>query len=339
MEWVFSSLYCFYAPPDVSSAMLDIYPKILSFQGLEEGQNPASKWLIIENIGTGPMEWTVEPNSPSEEIPSWLIIYPSNGVIYDPNIEYVSISPNLTGLSAGRYDGRFKISAPAAANSPQTVRVQLDVRGPELYVPLQNFSFSSYQNSENPQPQTLSIVNLGGGTLNWILADANDLPPSLPSWLIVSSLSGSIGPGESQSVLLEVDTADLPNGQYGYFFKVISTGAQNSPQTVSVDLRVVGAILKVDLNSDYCQIQEFNDFEQGFGNWENVSGYERNFYWTHSQSWGANSGSKTGPSSGAEGSIGFVFMDIDTNWYPHMHALTAILEGPEISGRNRLLKF
>ena len=83
-----------------------------------------------------------------------------------------------------------------------------------------------------PPSQTLSIANLGDGTLTWT-ASSNS------SWLKIGSKSGTA----PSSVAVWVDRAALPIGINGYrparleaSITVSAVGASNTPQTVPVSL-------------------------------------------------------------------------------------------------------
>jgi hypothetical protein len=86
---------------------------------------------------------------------------------------------------------------------------------------------------QNPSPQTLTMSNGGNGPLTW------NLTSSLPSWLTVSPISGSLAPGVSQSITL---TFSLPAtaGTYSTTLIFNDQSADNSPASVPVNVTVVG---------------------------------------------------------------------------------------------------
>jgi len=88
-------------------------------------------------------------------------------------------------------------------------------------------SFSAAEGGSNPDPQTFTISNSGGGTLEWsVLDDA--------SWLSCSPSSGS----GNATITVDVSIGSLGVGTYNGIITVSSTNADNSPQTISVQLQV-----------------------------------------------------------------------------------------------------
>ena len=88
-----------------------------------------------------------------------------------------------------------------------------------------SLSFAATQGGANPAPQTLSISNTGGGTLNWTASDN-------AAWLRRVPASGT-GNG---AVTLTVTTGTLTAGSYSGTVTINATGA--SPLTVPVTFTV-----------------------------------------------------------------------------------------------------
>jgi hypothetical protein len=120
---------------------------------------------------------------------------------------------------------------------------------PNIVVDPDGLSFTAYESGANPNPNILTISNTGGGVLNWSITDVNEAPFSPPDWLTVTPTSGSLDPNESEPVTLLVDISGLAAGQYSYEFDVVDPAAANIPQTITVDLEVVGPILDVSSNA------------------------------------------------------------------------------------------
>jgi hypothetical protein len=76
------------------------------------------------------------------------------------------------------------------------------------------------------------------------------------------------------------------------------------------------------------------DFESGFGDWVNVSGDTDD--WLRDS--GGTPSSSTGPSSGANGSTWYVYLETSSG-YAYSAGDYAILEGPDIGGSDRTLTF
>ncbi len=99
---------------------LSVAPVTLSFWGVEGASDPPSQTLQIRNTGGGTLSWTVE-----EDI-SWLAASPGSG-ISTGEVDNVTVSIDLTSLSAGTYNGTITILAPEALGSPASVGVSLQI--------------------------------------------------------------------------------------------------------------------------------------------------------------------------------------------------------------------
>ena len=109
--------------------------------------------------------------------------------------------------------------------------LQLEWVGPLIGLTPTQLSFSVNQ-ATDPSPQTFTVTNSGGGTLNWTAAD--DAP-----WLGVSPTSGALAPGASQTVTATVSSASLDAGQFQTNVVVTDPNAANSPQSLPVSLTVI----------------------------------------------------------------------------------------------------
>ncbi len=231
---------------DMVGPILSVSDTDFMFVALEAGANPNDQLLTVSNPGGGTVNWSiVDVNEVTLTLPGWLTIAPANGVLGYDESEPVTLSADITGLSGGQYSYAFDVVAPGAVNSPQTVTVELDVIGPILSVSSNTFSFIAPESGANPDDQTLTISNPGGGTVNWSIVDVNEVTLTLPDWLTIAPANGSLGYDESEPVTLSVDITGLPVGQYSFAFQVVDPAAANSPQMLTVDLKVIGPILSV----------------------------------------------------------------------------------------------
>ncbi|MDI6793080.1 MAG: hypothetical protein QME81_09470, partial [bacterium] len=94
----------------------------------------------------------------------------------------VTVSVNISGLSAGTYNATITVSDANASNSPQTVAVRLTVNEapPAISLDPPSLTFTATKGGSNPAGQTFVVSNTGGGSLNWT---ASDNAP----WLSLSS--------------------------------------------------------------------------------------------------------------------------------------------------------
>ncbi|MBI3895536.1 MAG: hypothetical protein HY313_06365 [Acidobacteria bacterium] len=149
-----------------------------------------------------------------------------------------ALSTTASFSVAGTYVLRLTVSD-SALSSSDDVTITVDaIVTPEISLSLQSFTFAADVGS-NPAPQSFSITNTGGGTLNWT---ATFTSSSGGNWLNLSPSSG----GGNATVSAAVNSAALEGGTYFGTITVSAPGASNSPQTVSVMLTVGLAVITLD---------------------------------------------------------------------------------------------
>ena len=230
------------------ASFIVIAPQEFEFVAYEGRTNPETQFLSIRNGGLGTLTWEVTEDC------SWLEVDPSNGESTG-EFNQVSVIVDISGLIADSYNCQLMISDPYAANNPRTVEVDLVVIGPILEVSAGAFEFSAYEGGANPNDQTLTISNSGGGTLNCeIIYDCN--------WLSVEPNSGS-STEEPNDVILSIDILGLAVGFYNCELIVSDPNAENSPQIVTVSLHVYDAEPELHVPSEYETIQSAVDAAGG----------------------------------------------------------------------------
>jgi len=102
-------------------------------------------------------------------------------------------------------------------------------------------SFIATHGGADPAPQTVSVINGGGGTLSGLavgtityVTDTLRPTPTPTGWLS-ASLDGTAAPA---TLTLNVATGTLTPGTYAAYVRVTSGAASNSPQSVSVTFTV-----------------------------------------------------------------------------------------------------
>src|SRR5260370_27494698 len=86
-----------------------------------------------------------------------------------------------------------------------TVQAHPSPASPIMGTSLLSFNFSNTQGQPSPTGQVMTITNNGGGTLSWY-SNVNILASS---WLGTSPSSGSILPGQTGQVTINVNTSSL----------------------------------------------------------------------------------------------------------------------------------
>ena len=97
--------------------IISLSPSQLNFAADASGNASGAQSFLVSNIGSGTLNWTISPDQ------AWIAAGPSSGT----DSGYVTVSVDPSGKSAGTYNGTIIVSDPNAVNSPQTVKVQLEV--------------------------------------------------------------------------------------------------------------------------------------------------------------------------------------------------------------------
>ena len=212
-----------------SPATIAVTPTSLAFAASAGGASPSSQSIQIANSGSGTLAWTAVASAASNG--SWLSVASASGTASGTAPSTLSVSVSTAGLSAGTYTGSIQISSTGASNSPVSVPVTLIVAAAPatLTATPQTLAFAYTAGGAAPAAQTISIANVGSGTLSWT-ASASDF------WLGVSAASGTA----PSSLAVSVNPANLAAGTYTGSVQISSPGAAGSPASVAVTLVVEG---------------------------------------------------------------------------------------------------
>ena len=222
------------SPP---GAAIGLSPDTLQFS-VVQGSNPSNGSISLTNVGGQSMTWTATDSQ------SWLTLSPTSGSLGAEQGTTLTASVASASLPAGTYLATVTVNSPEAVNAPRTMTVRLVVSPPPATITLtpRTLSFSAQQGS-NPSAQSIQIRNSGGSTLSWTGTDNQ-------SWLALASGSGSVAPGSSTSVAVNVTSASLAPGTYNATITISDASATNSPQTASVTLTVTPGPPTISLSSD-----------------------------------------------------------------------------------------
>ena len=100
-----------------------------TFIATQGGANPANQALSIWNSGGGTLNWSVSDDA------EWLSLSPTSGSSTGET-DNVTLSVDISGMSAGIYHATITISAPGATNTPRTVPVSLEIIAPDTTSPV-----------------------------------------------------------------------------------------------------------------------------------------------------------------------------------------------------------
>jgi len=194
--------------PTVMLPAVGISPGTLFFTQVQGSVAVGAQVLNISSANSLPFNWTLDISTSAGG--SWLNASSRSGSVPQGGASSVMLMVASSRLGAGTYRGTVTITATGASNSPQTVEVVLTVTGaagPAVGLSQQYLNFQGVQGGANPPPQTLSISNVGSGTLSW---SATAETSSGGQWLRISS-----GLGTAPSTLtVSADITGLAQGVY-----------------------------------------------------------------------------------------------------------------------------
>ena len=187
--------------------------------------------FTLANSGGGSISWSANSDA------SWLLVAPSQGIFSQQ--EVISLAVQRIGLKPGDYHGSITISS--NVSPPQHIEVQMTVRalppnaGPVLAVSPALLSFTATDGQPNSIRQTLTVSNPGSRPLNWSLAPVQGLTCN---WLRVTPPTGTVAPGTTASLMVNVQSLCLLPGIYIGTLTFTANGAIDSSQAVNVSVVV-----------------------------------------------------------------------------------------------------
>lgn len=219
--------------PTMTATVPNQVPLTLSFQAVNEGLDPATKLVVLQNDGDfgSLLSWTA---APSED---WVLATPAAAGGIRKNASKDVVVGVATGeLAVGTHLADLVFSDAAAVGSPKTVAITFVVI-PKATILLSEttLAFVAVQGGPNPADQTFNVTNSGPVDSQLEFAVA---PTKTTSWLTLDPVSGTRASGQSTTITASVDTTGLIAGYYLATVQVTDPQASNSPQTVSVTLTV-----------------------------------------------------------------------------------------------------
>lgn len=169
----------------------------LNFTAVADGPEPIAQSLTVSGGGASQLSWSVQTQAlglPAGQ-PSWLSVSPASGTSAGGSTgTSLTVSVNQDGLAPGIYYGSINVSAPNAANGPQTVSVVLNVQPvagqgtAPVQVPVAGLVLKGIAGSAVPAQQQIQLFSPGTSPVSFTLT------PSVP-WLSVTPATGTLTPG------------------------------------------------------------------------------------------------------------------------------------------------
>ncbi len=221
----------------VARPSIAVTPPSLTFTGTDDSTTlpPQSFAVTSPTLGLG---WNASASTSGGG--NWLTVNPASGSVPGS----ITVTPNVTGLAPGTYQGTVTVQSPLATPSVQTANITLTVTAaPPATLSLNpgSLSFTAQTGAGNPAPQTLRIGSSGRGTLNWT---ATATTTSGGNWLSLGPAAGTTSSVTPATTQVAVDIAGLPAGVHTGSIQVNGSGGQSSAATVTLILtRTVQTIL------------------------------------------------------------------------------------------------
>ena len=217
----------------VELAQLAVRPRGIS-ASFALGGEARRKQITVFNLGDGLLDFQITASTASR-IP-WLSVEPASGTATLARPASVAAVLDPSGLAAGTYSGSVTVSSPAT-NQAIEIRVKIAVSAIPQAIRLsqRGLTFTAVAGGGPPPTQSFSVQNTGQGVMDWSVS------AGAPGWLLVSPASGTTEAGTSvvPQVDVSINPAGLAPGQYYGRVSVSSPTAVNSPQIVSIVLRVL----------------------------------------------------------------------------------------------------
>jgi uncharacterized protein (TIGR03437 family) len=221
-----------------SGPPVQVIPGALSFSLTKGSSAGGSQSIVITNQGSQVQTFTVSAATDSGG--NWLSVSPSSGTVAPFSSTTVSVDANGASLNAGTYLGSVSGSV-SPANQQASISVTATVSGgePELRVSQSGLYFQTVASGGAPPSESISVLNAGSGTLNFSVSAST--VSGGKGWLSASPSSGSATSTSSANVTVSIDPTGLAAGDYYGQVQIAASGVANSPQSVSIVLKVAAA--------------------------------------------------------------------------------------------------
>ena len=207
-----------------------------SFQTTAGGANPSPVTISVTNGGQDQLTGLAASIAYADSQPvEWLT------ASFDKTTAPATLTlAAVTGsLEPGTYDATVAVTAPDAANSPQTVAVTFVVAAAPTTIVLSqtSASFQATAGGANPATVDIGVTNGGGGTLSGLAASITYPEGQAADWLS-AAFDQTTAPA---TLTLAATTGSLEQGTYTATVSVTAPDAENGPQQVDVSFQVAAA--------------------------------------------------------------------------------------------------
>ena len=211
---------------------LSINRTAVTLAASQDGE-PRAETVVVSNGGSGNLNFNASISGAS-----WLTVSPSSGTVTTSSPASLTLNGDPRGLQVGSYSARVIISSSAGEEATVNVVMTVTSARQSMLLSQSGLSYAAVAQGGAVPPQSFGVLNIGSGVMGWTAA-ASTL--SGGSWLSISRTSGSADSTATDVQLIDVGVngTNLAPGEYHGQITVSAASAANSPQIVSVILRVL----------------------------------------------------------------------------------------------------
>jgi uncharacterized protein (TIGR03437 family) len=223
---------------DTAGPPISVSVQSLKFSVLQGGAAGAPQPIAITNRSSVAQTFTASVSTQAGG--DWLSVSPGSGTIAKFSNAAVMAIVDSSRLAAGTYTGNIAITT---APSVQTINIPVLVivgsGQQQIQLSTTGLRFQTVSGGAAPQPQIVTVLNSGAGTLNFSVSTST--VSGGQGWLVASASSGGASASLPATVTVSINPAGLAAGDYYGQVQFAGNGIANSPQTVSVVLNVGAA--------------------------------------------------------------------------------------------------
>lgn len=211
---------------DLANPAFSLGTNALAFTTMQ-GIDPPTQAVQVASLRS--INEQLQVNTNSDPALSAYFANGSTGVVLSPGLSSgLIVMLSVAALPTGTSTHSLSVSD-GTTSLNVTITLTISAAPAQLDQPASSLNFAYHQQSaQDPTPQTLTLRNSGGGTLHWRAS-------SDASWLGLGTTSGTIAPGSSQQVNVNVSAGGLPQGtSIGHIVLGGDTQAVNLPETLPV---------------------------------------------------------------------------------------------------------
>jgi lysophospholipase L1-like esterase len=142
----------------ILSPTIELDKSSLSFEGTAGEENPFPQTFRLRNSGAGTLHYQITADQ------DWITVSPESG---DSSGEWdaIDVSVNISNLFNKNNQGNVTVRADNASNSPQTIEINLSIKLPPFFPPL-NFHGEKKKNRSLSQIEYINILNWASNPQN-----------------------------------------------------------------------------------------------------------------------------------------------------------------------------